>query len=304
MLVCQGAWEGPGYFVQLIGEALRFYVGGAGCLDRRVPVRPGEWHTVVCVYDGMMLASYLDGMLQAEQRATGPLQPATLPFTVARYSTIGPEWTFKGDVDFARLYDRALEPWMVMRSNPEEQAAIDLQWASAEVTVGGKPAVWHQTPALADTDHGKAADLKGGLTIPFSDLIAVGDNVTIETSFRLRSVAGMSVLVNQGVWPTEGYMLQILGRRIRFHIGGVGSLDCGPEIEANRWYSLKCTYDGTTARVVLDGQPVGEQSWTGVMNPSVRPLRIGRYEADDAAYVVDGLVGRTRIYAAAPGQAG
>jgi len=296
VLVCQGAWQGPGYFVQLMGETFRFYVSRAGTLDRRVSVRPGEWHTMVCVYDDVTLASYLDGILQGEQRATGPLQPSTLPLTVARYSSIGPEWIFKGDVDFVRLYDRALEPWMVMRSKPETESVLDLEWTSPEIVVSGQEAVWHQPPAVVDTDHGKAVDLKGGLTIPFSDMMAVGDNVTIETSFLLRDVAGMPVLLNQGLWPSEGYMLQILGGRIRFHIGGVGSLDCGPAIEANRWYSVRCTYDGTTATVYLDGKQVGEMTSSEAMNPSVRPLRIGRYEVDAAQYVVDGLMGTTRVF--------
>jgi len=301
VLACQGAWQGPGYFVQLMGETLRYYASGAGTLDRRVSVRPGEWHTVVCVHDGVTLASYLDGVLQGEQRATGPLQPSTLLFTVARYSSIGPEWIFKGDVDFVRLYDRALEPWMVMRSKPETESVIDLGWTSPDVAVFGQRAVWHQPAAVVDTDHGKAADLKGGLTIPFSDMMAVGGNLTIDTSFLLRDVSGMPVLVNQGLWPTEGYMLQILGGRIRFHIGGVGSLDCGPAIEANQWYTVRCTYDGTTAKVYVDGEPVGGMTSNEVMNPSVRPLRIGRYEADAAQYVVDGLMGRTRVYGAVQG---
>ena len=298
VLVCQGAWLGPGYFVQLINDSLRFYIGGAGSLDRRVSAPLGQWHTIVCAYDGQMLTSYLDGVLVGEQQAEGPMTPARVPFTVARYVSVGPEWTFKGDVDFVRLYDHALEPWMVLRSDATTEAMVDLDWASPDVAVGGVKGTWHQTPAVVDTEHGRAADLKGGLTIPYSDLLAGGDSLTIETSFTLRSVEGMPVLVNQGAWPTEGYMLQVLGKRLRFHIGGVGSLDCGPELEPSRWYTVKCTYDGTTLRAFLDGAPIGELASSDVMNPSVRPLRIGRYDADQPVYVVDGLLGRTRIYGA------
>jgi hypothetical protein len=298
VLVCQGAWLGPGYFVQLMGDALRFYVGGAGCLDRRVGVPLGEWHTVVCAYDGRVLTAYLDGVLLGEQEGEGPLTPAMLPLTVARYSSIGPEWTFKGEVDFVRLYDHALEPWMTLRADPASEPALDVNWTSADVTAGGRRAVWHQEPAVVDTEHGRAADLKGGLTVPFGDLLAVGESLTLETSFLLRSVEGMPVLVNQGLWPGEGYMLQVLGRRIRFHVGGVGSLDCGPEIGPDRWHDVRCTYDGATLRVYLDGAPIGELAAAGMMNPSIRPLRLGRYETDQPVYVVDGLLGRTRVYAA------
>ncbi len=298
VLVSQGAWGGPGYFVQLMGPQLRFYVGGAGILDRPVSVRPGEWHTVVCTYDGACLASYLDGVLLGEKAAEGPMQPSDAHFTVGRYTTVGPEWTFKGDVDFVRLYGAALEPWMVMRGDPSREAVVDVDWSTAEVAAGGLRAVWHQEPRVEDTDRGPAAAMVGGLTIPFGDLLAVGDRLTIETSFRLDSTEGMPVLVNQGLWPGEGYMLQVLGRRLRFHIGGVGSLDCGPELEPGRWYAVRCTYDGETLRAWLDGQLVGEMRSAAAMVPSVRPLRLGRYEQEGAAYVMRGLLGRTRILGA------
>lgn len=298
VLVSQGAWEGPGYFVQLMGPQLRFYVGGAGVLDRPVTVRPGEWHTVVCTYDGAYLASYLDGVLVGEKAAEGPLRPSDASFTVGRYTTVGPEWTFKGDVDFVRLFDHALEPWMAMRGDRAAKAVVDVDWSSPEVTVGDQRAGWHQEPRLRDTDHGRAAEMEGGLTVPFGDLLAVGDRLTIETSFRLDSTEGMPVLVNQGLWPGEGYMLQILGRRLRFHIGGVGSLDCGPELQPGRWYAVRCTYDGETLRAWLDGELVGEMRSAAAMMPSVRPLRLGRYEQEGASYIMHGLLGRTRVLGA------
>lgn len=295
VLVSQGAWAGPGYFVQLMGPQLRFYVGGAGVLDRPVNIRPGEWHTVVCTYDGAYLASYLDGALLGEKVAEGPMQPSDAHFTVARYTTVGPEWTFKGDVDFVRLYGAALEPWMAMRADPTREAVVDIDWSTTDLAVGGLQAVWHQEPRVETTDRGPAAVMEGGLTIPFGDLVAVGDCLTIETSFCLNSTEGMPVLVNQGLWPGEGYMLQVLARRLRFHIGGVGSLDCGPELEPGRWYAVKCTYDGEALRVWLDGELVGERRSAAVMMPSGRPLHLGRYEQEGEAYILHGLLRRTRI---------
>jgi hypothetical protein len=250
---------------------------------------------VVCVYDGASLSSYVDGALLGEMRATGALQPGTQPFTVARYCQVGPEWTFKGDVDFVRLYREPLEPWMVMRGPGDRAVPVELGWTSPEVTVGGRKAVWRQEPKLVEAQGRKAVDLDGGLVVALGETQLPGDSVTLETSFSLRSVDGMPVLINQGLWPNEGYMVQVIGKRLRFHIGGVGSLDCGPELVAGRWYDLKCTYDGATARAYLDGKQIGEQTWESPMVPSLRPLRIGHYEADQPDYVAHGLMGPTRI---------
>ncbi len=276
-----------------MGRNLRFYVGGAGCLDHRVNIRPGTWHTIVCVYDGAVLSEYLDGALVAEQAVSGPLNTSTSHFTIARYDQVGPEWTFKGDVDFVRLYRHALEPWMALRATPRSDTSLDLDWASTGVAVEGETAVWHQAPKIAQTPHGNAADLSGGLTVPFSEWL--GDTFAAETSFMLRSVEGMPVLINQGLWPGEGFMLQVLSKKLRRHIGGVGSLDCDPELEPDRWYSVKCTYDGKALRAYLDGEKIGELVSSAPMVPSLRPLRIGRYETGGAQYVVDGLIGPTRI---------
>jgi hypothetical protein len=187
---------------------------------------------------------------------------------------------------------------MVMRRHPAAEAVVDLDWASPDLAVGGQRALWRQAPELADTDQGRAARLDGGLVIPFSDLLATGDRLTIETSFSLRSTDGMPVLINQGMWPAEGYMVQLLGRRLRFHIGSVGSLDCGPELQPDRWYRLKCTYDGEVLRALLDGALIGELRSDQVMVPSVRPLRLGNYEINSPEYVAHGLLGHTRLVGA------
>jgi len=293
VLVCQGAWEGPGYFVQLMSGSLRFYVGGAGFLDQRLSAQPGRWYTAVCVYDGATLAIYVDGVLLGDKRADGPFEPSTTHLAVGRYDQVGPEWTFKGDIDFVYLYNHPLEPAMIQRGEPPAQNAIDLGWSDEPVSINGAPATWHQQPAIVDAPGGKAAELGGGLTLPFADWF--GDRFEVSTQFLLKSVEGMPVLVNQGLWPGEGYMLQVLEKRIRWHIGGVGSLDCGPELRPNRWYKVRCTYDAENLTVYLDGKQVGRMQSNRLMAPSPRPVRIGRYEAPGEQYVVNGLMGRTHI---------
>ncbi|MBI2303057.1 MAG: laminin G domain-containing protein [Armatimonadetes bacterium] len=282
VLMSQGRWQGDGWFVQVFYSQVRFYCSGAGCLDRPWECRLNEWHTLVCVYDGTMLAAYADGVLIGEQRAAGEPTAAKDPFTVARYADVGPQWKVVGDIDFARLYDQPLEPWMVIRGTIGPFATTTLDWSAPP------QADWRQPQKLVDTAQGKAVDLEGGLVIPIDEAHLAGDTLSVETSFNLRSVEGMPVLLNQGMWPLEGWMVQVLGKRLRLHVGGAGSLDCGPEIETGRWYKLKFTYDGATARAWLDGEPIGERGMGVPMAPSIRPLRVGCYELDQAAYVAHG----------------
>ncbi len=293
VLVCQGAWNAPGYFVQLIGHDLRFYASGAGCLDARFQPELDRWYTVVCMYDGESLSSYVDGRLIGEQPARQPFQPSESHFTVARYDQSGPQWTFKGDIDFVRLYGEAIEPWMVLRVSVGQCAELELEWSAEPVTVAGAPVVWHQHPWIVETGEGRAVDLRGGLTLPFTAWL--GDRFEIETRFALRSLEGMPVLLVQGLWPDEGYMLQVLDRRIRWHVGGVGSLDCEPVLEAGRWYRVRCVFDRGLQQVFLDGEKIGERRGVPWMAPSLSPLRIGRYETDESIYRVDGFMGSVKI---------
>jgi hypothetical protein len=289
VLLSQGRWEGPGWFVQTLDDSLRFYVGGAGCLDRRWECRLGEWHTIVCVYDGRSLSSYADGQLLGEQRATGSPTPSKDPFTVGRYADPGLPWKCIGDFDFVRLYDAPLEPWMVMRGGAPTVPTV-LDW-----TMPPAGAQWQQPQKFADADGGRAVDLDGGLVIPMDEAHLVADTLSVETSFCLRSVEGMPVLLNQGLWPNEGWMVQVIGKHLRLQVGGAGSLDGGPEIQPGTWYKLKFTYDGSTARAWLDGQLIGEQAFDMPLAPSIRPLRVGCYELNEPAYVAHGLLGATRI---------
>lgn len=199
-----------------------------------------------------------------------------------------------GDVDFVRLYNVALDPVLVMQTESTPGSEVSLDWSDKGAKISAD-AQWHQARQFTDSPFGSALQSDGGVSFGFNELIALGTPFNLETSFMMSDGNEMPVIVNQGLWPHEGYMLQILSDKIRFHVGSIGSLDCEQELETDKWYQVKCEYDGKMLRCWIDDKLAGEQVAGGVMMASLRPLRIGRYEDPGSQYTFHGAIGPVKI---------
>ncbi|MDR1142194.1 MAG: hypothetical protein LBL62_10910, partial [Planctomycetaceae bacterium] len=65
VLISFGRWNGSGWFVQNIGNRLRWYLNGFHCDGGEIT--PGQWTHLVCRYDGKSLQIIQDGKTVAEQ---------------------------------------------------------------------------------------------------------------------------------------------------------------------------------------------------------------------------------------------
>jgi len=111
-----GHWDGPGYWLQLFGGGVRFYLPVQKILDTRPPPPLGSWHHLACTYDGRVSRSYLDG------QETGSLEIGPIDLTlwggelrIGQYSDIGPEFQTRAQIDEVRIYQRALSADEVRR---------------------------------------------------------------------------------------------------------------------------------------------------------------------------------------------
>lgn len=130
-------------------------------------------------------------------------------------------------------------------------------------------------------------------------------DLTLEAWARLDDVDGIPVLISHARWLEEGYFLQVLGGRLRFHValeGGPLVLDAGT-VPVGRWVYLAATFDGHTARAYLDGKLVGQQALPPGARPALihhaGPLYVGRYRDPGPQYEVHGLVANVAVWAGA-----
>jgi hypothetical protein len=108
VLLSFGHWEGPGYWLQLFGNGMRWYLPVQRILDT-APIPVGAWHHVCCTYDGRMSRVYLDGK-EVGARDLGPVDLAPWPgeLRIGQYSDLEDQFQTLGQVDAVRLYQRAL----------------------------------------------------------------------------------------------------------------------------------------------------------------------------------------------------
>jgi hypothetical protein len=135
----------------------------------------------------------------------------------------------------------------------------------------------------------------GHVSFPHHAHFDLAQPLTVECWVRFDEPGQMPVVIGCGLWHTAGWFLQKLGGVWRWHVGGV---DCdGGRPEAKRWLHVVATYDGRTARLFQDGQPVAEATGTFVTAPYAGELCVGQYSPQPAPpYQVAGRIAGVKLY--------
>lgn len=107
VVLCCGAWGGPGWFLQRLGGGWRWYVGGVVC-DGGRPVR-GEWTRLMGTFDGTTARLYQDGRLVGEARGKPSTASWDGPLVVGQYSAAKPEYQTTGFVRGVKIRQTAPE---------------------------------------------------------------------------------------------------------------------------------------------------------------------------------------------------
>ena len=108
VVVSCGQWNQAGWFLQKLGNAWRWHVGGVDC-DGGQPAT-GRWMHLVGTYDGRMLRLFQDGAQVAAK--AGQVNAAIWPgeLYVGQYSGApGPDFQVHGRIQGVKIYHRPLE---------------------------------------------------------------------------------------------------------------------------------------------------------------------------------------------------
>ncbi len=120
VLVCKGAWQQAGYFVQVLNGQVRFYLAGVDTLDAG-QVEAGKWQHIAVTYGYGEMCVYLNGSLAGRKNVSGRPKASNTPLLIGRYNA-GDEFYFvRGLMDDIRIYDVALTPGEVEQIHQESQ---------------------------------------------------------------------------------------------------------------------------------------------------------------------------------------
>ncbi|MCC6441903.1 MAG: hypothetical protein IT210_00445 [Armatimonadetes bacterium] len=103
-----GEWTKNGWFLQIIGGSVRFYIGGNNVLDAGRP-QSGRWMRLAAVFDGQEVALYLNGQ-EAGRKPVSGLDDTSWgrPLYIGHYHYLQEPYQTHGLIDEFKLYQRAL----------------------------------------------------------------------------------------------------------------------------------------------------------------------------------------------------
>lgn len=106
VVLCCGAYNRDGWFVQRYGSGWRWHMAPANC-DGGKPV-VGRWTHLVGTFDGNQAHLYQDGKRVASAACHGTAPATGQPLVIGQYSADGPSYQVDGAVAGLRIYQRAL----------------------------------------------------------------------------------------------------------------------------------------------------------------------------------------------------
>lgn len=109
VLLCKGAWQQSGYFLQAFNRQVRFYLAGVDTLDAGALVT-GKWQHLVATYGFNEMRVYINGELVGRRHVAGRPRSSTDPLLIGRYGANDDAYFVHGRMDDIRIYDVPLTP--------------------------------------------------------------------------------------------------------------------------------------------------------------------------------------------------
>ena len=186
------------------------------------------------------------------------------------------------------------------RVAPKKDAAT---WVTAQAKPLRKEPVFTLVPGAPGMTLKSGAAFQEGVLVTGANGFATvnatplfnGGPFSLVAELSFDAVNEMPVVAGLGDFQGRGWFLQCIGRKWRFHLGGV-SCD-GGTLVPGQWTRVVATYDGTMARLYQDGVKVGECAVPKEVMPRGGEGHIGQYHAGgEASYQFHGKIRSLEIY--------
>ncbi len=127
------------------------------------------------------------------------------------------------------------------------------------------------------------------------------DAVSLSCWMKCEEFGSERFIISHGSWQ-QRYKLSITPEgRIRWTVKtntGVADLDGAAPIELNRYYHLTAVYTGYSMELYVDGILDTFKAFSGLIQPSTKPITIGRMDNVETQYTLRGSVDEVKIWSA------
>jgi hypothetical protein len=181
-------------------------------------------------------------------------------------------------------------------SNANDGTITNASWSGTD---GGK---WYNvTTAGFSTGNSISFDGTGDyITVADDASLDVG-NITIALWANVDRVDITQHFVSKWVisTPERSYALYLNGNTVQFDTSFNGStsdtLNSSITLNSGTWYHIAATFDGSTKRIYINGDPQGSKAISGTINPSAADLTLGTINVSLGNYV-DGVMDEIMIF--------
>ncbi|GEM_PF-3174863 len=275
-------------------------------------VAPGSWHHVTGTWrKGDAIRIYIDGELSGEMSVTDHFlyDPDSWQPSIGSYNRSAR--FFDGAIDEVKVYSRTLSPGEIMREYHrgclvgywkfEEfsgETAYDSSGMGHHGTLLNGPGRVTSLPPL-----GQALQLDG-----YDDYVTIPRDAGLDISGAFTATAWVfpesfpysaSILMRwyDGTELDRGLALQIMGgTQVRFGvISGTYLFDIPYGFVLNTWYHVAGIWNGTVARVYVNGDLIAERPAEGTFTNQDVDLAIG-VDPNPLAHVFDGKIDEVKLY--------
>jgi hypothetical protein len=295
-------------------------------------LRAGVWYHVAGTYDGAGLRIYVNGDLEKSAASTMSMNSHTVPLYFGSLGSFSdPAWfsRFTGSLDEVAIYSTALTATQIRNHYNAGRCYKDgvladgpaAYWRLGEGAGGtalegahGYHGTYVGSPTLGQTG---ALNLDASTSVTFNGTTQYASipydsslnpaQVTIEAWAKPTGGSGTARTIAASQDTNKGYLLGIgSDNKWRFTVGTGSATNVAASsstVTLNSWAHLVGTYDGTTARLYVDGVQAGSTT-TGSSINTTRAFGIGATNSGGSwAGFFPGSIDEVAVYTAALSQA-
>jgi RHS repeat-associated protein len=288
------------------------------------PLAASQWAHFAATWDGTTTKIYLNGALVKTQTMTGAVTTSTGLLKIGGTSVFGDNRFVDGLIDEVRIYNRSLSQTEVqtdkntsiatqLHGAPPPSSLVaaygfdegtggtvsDSSGYSNDGTISG--ATW-----TSSGKHGSALSFDGtddSVSIADADSLDLTTAMTLSAWVKMDTVSGRAQALiykerngNDGSYALEADSTNSSRPGLNFRTSGWQAARAPNPLATNQWAHFAATWDGTTAKVYLDGTLVKTQSMSGTVASSSGLLKLGGTAITGSNQHVDGLIDEVRIY--------
>ncbi|MBI3231684.1 MAG: fibronectin type III domain-containing protein [Candidatus Doudnabacteria bacterium] len=134
--------------------------------------------------------------------------------------------------------------------------------------------------------------------IPNSPSLSPTTAITLTAWVNISNTNTTKMIVAKYDSTGASYFLRVGGSRVRFNVNAGGTLSGPPDsatlLSPNTWYHIVGTYDGTQAKLYINGLLNTSIAKSGAINVTSLPVNIGRHGSN--LMFMQGLIDEVRVY--------